>query len=547
MVISKKEHSGSRGVAGESPNDQLVHDPMLQQAYNKLAVSEARYRELYEKAPDMYHTLDLDGYFKELNPRHMEYLGYAYEELVGQHFSKIVPESSLDSLNGAFQEMAATGHVKGWELELQRKDSSLMTVEVHAIGFNGPSGQPEEIRCIMRDITERKLLEEQLRQSQKMESLGQLAGGMAHDLNNVLTAVMGYAQLGADALPQDHRVHQDLQSVMSASKSAAALIQQMLAFSRRQKISPRVVNLNDVGQNSEKMLRRLIRADIELATSFAPDLDNILIDPIQVEQLLMNLVINARDAMPIGGTITIKTDNVNLDVGQTSGFSGIVPGRYVMLSIIDDGIGMTAQVIEHIFEPFFTTKEMGQGTGLGLATCHGIVKQNGGDIRVISEPGQGTTLELYFPQAAEPVAEVETVDCTAASTCGSETVLLVEDEPAVLGLAERVLTEEGYHVLKAHDGVEALEIAGQCKDDIQLLLTDVVMPRMNVIDLVRELRFSRPEIKVVYSSGYTDEIVLKQGIANSEIEFLEKPYSPSTLLNKIRQTLDGQPKATTAV
>lgn len=544
MVTTVREQSGR--ITGGEINNKQSFNSALQDAYDQLAFSEKRYRELFDNAPDMYHTLDLKGNFIEFNPKHMEVLGYSYEELEGNHVTYIVAESSLPKAAKGFEVLGKTGHLQSYEIDLKKKDGSLLSVEVHAMVFNGSDGQPHEVRCIMRDVTERKRLEEQLRQAQKMESVGRLAGGVAHDFNNLLTTIMGYTQLGMMEMPVGHQASEHLQQVVEAAERAATLTRQLLAFSRRQIIDPKVFNVNDLVRNMEKMLHRLIGEDIEMTAFLAPDLGQAKLDPGQMEQVLMNLVVNARDAMPVGGKLTIETANVILDEEYAKLHADVTPGQYVMLAVGDTGTGMTQEVKAHLFEPFFTTKGEGKGTGLGLSMCYGIVKQNQGHIWVYSELGYGTTFKVYIPRVDESANLLLVTRDSGKSAAGTETVLLVEDELSVRSLAARVLREQGYTVLEAKDGVEALQVAQEHAGEIHLLLTDVIMPHMGVKEFTGQLKALRSDIKILFTSGYTDDAIVHHGVLEPGVEFIEKPFRPATLVKKVRQVLDGAKKLAVA-
>jgi two-component system, cell cycle sensor histidine kinase and response regulator CckA len=384
----------------------------------------------------------------------------------------------------------------------------------------------------------RKRLEEQLLQSQKMEAIGRLAGGVAHDFNNLLTVITGFTQLLLDRLGPDDPMRVHLNQIKEAGDRAASLTRQLLAFSRRQVLAPQIVDLNDVIAGINKMLPRLIGEDIELVTIGSPGLWRVKADPGQVEQVIMNLVVNARDAMPQGGRLTIETANVDLDTKYPDQRSVIVPGRYVMLAVSDTGIGMTQEVKSRIFEPFFTTKEQGKGTGLGLATVYGIVKQSGGYVWAYSEQGKGTMFKIYLPQAEGVAAETREIEEHSHTTGGSETVLVVEDNEAVLSFVRGVLEGWGYTLLEATGSEEALKVIESYHEPIHLLLTDVVMPRMSGPELAAKLLSLHPEAKVLYMSGYTDNSIVHHGVLDAGTYSLQKPFIPETLTRKIREVLD---------
>lgn len=391
----------------------------------------------------------------------------------------------------------------------------------------------------IRYAIERQRTAEQILQSQKMESVGRLAGGVAHDFNNLLTAIMGYTQMGMDKLNQDHFICGYLQQIQRAARRAADLTQQLLAFSRLQTIEPKVINLNDLILDLDRMLRRLIGEDIELVVLPAAEMRPIKVDPGQMEQVLVNLAVNARDAMPVGGKLTIQTANVALAADYSRKPREVPPGEYVMLTVSDTGSGMTEEVKDRLFEPFFTTKKRGQGTGLGLASCYGIVKQSGGHIEVGSTLGQGTTFRIYLPCIDEITDALPQSEESGDQSRSVETVLLVEDETLVRGMVTSVLQEQGYKVLTATNGDEALRLDREhAGEEIHLLLTDVVMPSMGGQELSNQLRAIRPNIKVLFTSGYSDDTVVHHGILESGIEFMQKPFSPATLARRVRQVLE---------
>jgi two-component system cell cycle sensor histidine kinase/response regulator CckA len=390
------------------------------------------------------------------------------------------------------------------------------------------------------DLTERRNLEEQFRQSQKMDAVGRLAGGIAHDFNNLLTVIRLNTEIIMEGFdPTDPR-SEDVKQIRSAAERASGLTRQLLAFSRKQILQPRVLDMNSVVGNVEPMLRRLIGEDITISTTSSAR-GYIVADPGQLEQVLMNLVVNARDAMPQGGQITIETRSVELDEHYTSEHAPVIAGRYVMLAVGDNGIGMSRDTREHAFDPFFTTKEAGKGTGLGLATVYGIVKQSGGYVWIYSEPELGTTLKLYFPEVSSSAALTASEPRTASSETsrGSETILLVEDEEAVRSLTSRILKKQGYRVMAAQHGREAMEMAAKEEGWIDLVLTDVVMPGMNGRGLVERLTGIRPRIKSLYMSGYTDDDIIRRGFIEPSKSFLQKPFTSDALLQTVRKVLDG--------
>ena len=386
---------------------------------------------------------------------------------------------------------------------------------------------------------ERGRLEEQFRQSQKMEAVGRLAGGVAHDFNNLLTVITGYSDLllASGDLKEAHRTA--LQEIRRSAERGGQLTHQLLAFSRRQPLEPRTIHANELIIQMEKMLRRLIGEDVELVTIPAASLDTVEVDASRLEQVVMNLVVNARDAMPDGGKLTIETGTVQLSESFSARQLGVKPGQHVTISIVDTGAGMDEDTQSHLFEPFFTTKERGRGTGLGLATAYGIIRQSGGAIGIISELGKGTTARIYLPLAAAGKSEAEAKGAEASGPLtGAETILLVEDEARVRKLILDVLSSRGYRVLEATRGEEAIRLSNELKEPIELAVVDVVMPEMSGPDLVRQIERLRPEIRVLYISGYTDEAILHHGIQASGAAFLQKPFVPDALARKVREVLD---------
>jgi len=399
-----------------------------------------------------------------------------------------------------------------------------------------------KVQRALREVEDRakhRLLEEQLRQAQKMEAIGRLAGGVAHDFNNLLTVISGYTQLMLVRIPPGDDLRKDVEEVAKAGERAASLTSQLLAFSRKQILAPRVLNLNEAVSETKKLLERLIGEDIELVTLLDLDLGNAKADPGQIEQVIMNLAVNARDAMPKGGKLTLSTSNVVLDDSYVKENPGSQAGPHVFLAVSDSGIGMNSDTLSHLFEPFFTTKEQGKGTGLGLSTVYGIVKQSGGSISVHSEPGRGTTFKAYLPRVDEPVGPVrKTGVAPNAGPKATGTVLLVEDEEAVRRLTHAVLRRNGYKVLVAGDGEEVLRTLQQHQGPIHLLLTDVVLPRLGGRDVALQVSQLRPEIKVLFMSGYSDRAFVENGTLEPGMAFLPKPFTPEELLRKVREVLE---------
>jgi PAS domain S-box-containing protein len=488
----------------------------------RLRESEERFRTMTESALDAVVTADAQGNIVSWNRGAEAIFGYAPEAVMGTPLARLVPE--MQATEGSVELHGVTKDGRAFPIEL-----SLATWETRHGSFR---------TAIIRDVTERKQLEEQLRQAQKMESVGRLAGGVAHDFNNLLTVIDGHAVLLGRQVGPDHPFHQRISRIQEATAHAADLTRQLLAFSRKQMLAPKVLDLNAIVVAVEPMLRRLIGEDIELVTVPARALGRVEADPGQITQIIVNLAVNARDAMPEGGKLTIETADVELDEAHAHRHADTRPGSYVMLAVSDTGVGMDEETRSHIFEPFFTTKGPGKGTGLGLATVYGIVKQSNGNIGVHSEPGRGTTFKLYLPRV-DRVAEPVVVPAAASEPGGSETILLVEDNEMVRALTCEVLREHGYTVLEAHHGADALDITQRYDGPIHLLLTDVVMPGMGGWELASRLAPGRPGMRVLYMSGYAADAIVHQGILGDGEAFLPKPIKADTLSWKVREVLDG--------
>jgi two-component system cell cycle sensor histidine kinase/response regulator CckA len=477
------------------------------------------------------------GDIEYVNPAFTRITGYALEEVLGRN-PRILKSGKQDPT--LYQRLWATilkGEIWHGELVNRRKDGKLYTEEMNIAPVRDSRGDITHFIATKHDVTERKHLEDQLRQAQKMEAVGRLAGGVAHDFNNLLTVINGYSDMLLDRVTGSDPTRGPVEEIRRAGDRAASLTRQLLAFSRQQVLEPKVLDLNELVADGEEMLRRLIGEDIDLAVVRASRLGRVKADPGQIFQILMNLAVNARDAMPQGGKLTIETSDVEFDEARAQRHP-IAPGRYVMLAVSDTGVGMDADTQARMFEPFFTTKEKGKGTGLGLAMVYGTVKQSGGFIWVYSEPGRGTTLKIHLPRVEEVHELVRTSQPQRHSSAGTETVLLLEDEEAVRTLASVILQSSGYKVLESRSPEDALRIGEQCKEPIDLLLTDMVMPRMSGRQVAEHLASLRPALRVIFMSGYTDNALVHDGALEARSAFLQKPFTPLALARKVREVLD---------
>ena len=503
-------------------------------AEESLHHSEARFAAFMRHLPGIAFMKDVAGRYVYYNAACENLLGRKPEEFIGRIDDELWPPeiASLYRANDR-QVLEGKGPIEILEPVPVPNKAEPQAWLMYKFAILGADGSPEFVGGVGVDVTERNLLEEQLRQSQKMEAIGRLAGGVAHDFNNLLTIISGYGRMVLEDLPPDDRARPRVEEVLNASERAAILTSQLLAFSRRQVVQPRVLALNHVLSNMEKMLRRVIGEHIELATDLKPDLWPVKADAGQIEQIVMNLAVNARDAMREGGTLRISTANTLFTPKPAAS-----EGAHVRLSVSDTGIGMDAEVMSHLYEPFFTTKGSGKGTGLGLSTVYGIVKQNGGEIRVESEKGAGAAFHIYLPRAMEAEDAAAPRKQMHHAHTGTETVLLAEDEPGVRQIAGDVLRSLGYRVLEAADGSEALRLAADESAAIDLLLTDVIMPLMSGRELADQLKRLRPGLRTLFMSGYTDDVIAYRGELGSDAEFLQKPFSPDALAQRIRQVLD---------
>jgi PAS domain S-box-containing protein len=505
-----------------------------------LRESEERFRQLAEHIREVFFVMDPVQH-------RMIYVSPIWEEVWGRPVEEVyrkpmmwlatVDPQDRDSVL-ASQRALLQGKPSSDTFRILRPDGTTRWIRGRAFPINDSSGAVTRIVGVAEDITELKQTEQQLLQAQKMEAVGRLAGGVAHDFNNILTAIFGYTDFLDETLPEEGQQHEDLLEIRKAGERAASLTRQLLAFSRQQVLEPVVLKINDLVGNVEKMLRRVIGEDVTLRTVLATDVGNVKADPGQIEQVLMNLAVNARDAMPTGGQLLLETQNVELTPEYAALHQSVVPGAYVMLAVSDTGIGMSPETIARIFEPFFTTKERGKGTGLGLSTVYGIVKQSGGYVWVYSEVGKGTTFKIYFPRVDAPPEQAgdrrETKDLT-----GTETVLVAEDDEIIRPLSKEVLSKLGYTVLVAGNSEEALRVAGAHTGPIHLLVADVVMPGGSGRELARRLAETRPATKVVYVSGYTNDAIFQHGVLEPGLNFLQKPFAPAALARKVREVLDS--------
>ena len=516
-----------------------------ERAAQALQESESRFRAIFEQAAIGMADSSLDARFIRLNQRFCEIMGYSRQELLGLTFREITHPDDL-ARDEQLVAQLLRGELSRYAVEKRylRKDGGVVWANLTLSLLRSASGDPVHFVAVVEDITgqkraedERRNLERQLLQAQKMESVGRLAGGVAHDFNNHLTVINGYCAMLLDEMGPADPLREPVDEILLAGQRAAALTRQLLAFSRKQVAEPRVISLNDVVAEARKMLSRLIGDDVEIITHLDAGLGSVVADSSQMNQVLMNLAINARDAMPDGGRIIMETMNTDLDAGYAAQHAGVEAGPYVLLSITDTGAGMTQEVVQHIFEPFFTTKDVGAGTGLGLSTVYGIVKQAGGWIWVYSEPGKGSTFKVYLPRAGGAPEPLPAPVSAAETLRGTETVLVVEDQPEVRKLTLAMLESQGYRLLEAASGSEALSLCERYPEPIHLLITDVVMPGMTGRELAMRLLALRPSLKTLYTSGYTANTIAHEGVLDPGVAYLPKPFSPAQLAAKVREVL----------
>ncbi len=503
-----------------------------------LRESEGRFRSLLQDVPNVaIQGYGLDGRVHYWNKASETLYGYSEQEaLAGNLLSLIIPPEMRDTVREELKKVASGGDIDNGELSLMCKDGSRVSVYSSHSVVRRP-GQPPELFCIDIDLTERNELEEQLRQSQRLESVGQLTGGVAHDFNNLLTVIMGNAELLTDELASDSRLHPLAGMISSAGKRGAELTRHLLAFARKQTLDPRAVDVNHLIGEVSELLRRSLGEHIEMELALRADTSSAMVDPGQLEGALLNLTINARDAMPDGGMLTIETANIELDAEYTARHTQLLPGNYVRLAVSDTGCGIAPEFLERVFEPFYTTKEIGKGSGLGLSMVYGFVKQSRGHIMLDSEPGVGTTVKIYLPGSSDPIGFTEEPETRLSG--GDELILLVEDDELVRASVANQLNSLGYRVCTAGNGNEALEMLRE-HNDIDLLLTDVVMPGgMNGRELVEKARTSYPSLKVLYTSGYTESAIVHHGRLDPGVELLSKPYTRLELASKLQLVMKG--------
>jgi len=500
--------------------------------------AESDFRSVVEDAPYGIYRASVTGRFLQVNPALQKMLGYEHErELLSRDVAK-----DIFRHNGEYQRLTellnGTKEIKDIEMEWNRYDGTSITVRCSGHSIHDENGFPTHFEVFAEDVTEKRVLERQLRMAQKMEAIGRLSGGIAHDFNNLLGVIIGYSRVLKKALGAGNALCEHALEIEKAGERAASLTKQLLAFSRQQVLTPAILDLNALTSDMEGMLPRLLGEDVKVSLELDPELGSVKADQSQIEQIIMNLAVNARDAMPNGGQLKIRTANFDIDQTYTRNHAGSKAGKYVLLAVTDTGTGMNAETLTHMFEPFFTTKERGKGTGLGLATVYGIVKQSNGYIWVDSAPGKGTSFEIYLPRHAGQPAEEQTLD-SEERLHGSECILLVEDAEPLRKLAKSFLETGGFKVFSAGSGEEALEVAAGFGGVFDLLLTDVVMPGMNGRVLAEQLLPRQPGMKVLYMSGYTDSFIAGHGVLEAGTHLLHKPFTDEVLIRKVRQVLDG--------
>jgi PAS domain S-box-containing protein len=544
-LVLESTSSVIRNTKGEPEKLLIVNRDITERkrAEEALRRSEAGFRSVVEDAPYGIYRASTTGKFLQVNPALRKMLGYeAAENLLGRDLASDIFRHTGD-YQRLIEFLTRTDEIKDVEVEWKRQDGTPITVRCSGRRVNDENGAPAYLEVFAEDVTEKRVLERQLRMAQKMEAIGRLSGGIAHDFNNLLGVIIGYSRVLRKALANNAALCEHAVEIEKAGQRAASLTKQLLAFSRQQVLTPAVLNLNTLASDMEKMLPRLLGEDVEVSLTLDPDLGNVKADQSQIEQVIMNLAVNARDAMPMGGKLKIQTANMELDQAYTWNHPGSKVGSYVMLAVTDTGTGMDAATLTHIFEPFFTTKERGKGTGLGLATVYGVVKQSNGYIWVDSAPGKGASFQIYLPRhVGEPAVDEQKTDL-GEKLRGSESILLVEDAEPLRKLAQTFLAAAGFRVLSAASGEDALEVAARHGGTFDLLLTDVVMPGMNGRVLAEQLLPRQPGMKVLYMSGYTDSFIAGHGVLDpGGTQLLHKPFTEEVLIHKVREVLDGGKK-----
>jgi PAS domain S-box-containing protein len=500
--------------------------------------SDARYQSIFEISPDAILETDLELRILFCNTQAAEMFSLGdRKEAIGMYFSQLITPESRQSTVDAMRQIPKNGSLRKFECTMNRGDDVRFPVEISSsLNLHGQDGHKSFIH-IIHDVTERKRLEDELSQAAKMDTIGRLTAGVAHDFNNQLTTIIGRSNLVLKALKRDDPLRNQVEQILRAGERSASLTHQLLAFSRRSKVEPVILNLNSIVEDVEEMLRYLLGEDIEIKITLSDYLKAVKADPGQMEQIVVNLAANARDAMPNGGQLTIETANASLDEEFCHRHPGSRPGDYVMLAVKDTGFGMDDQVRSHIFEPFFSTKE--SGTGLGLSIVYGILKQHGGTIYCWSQLGRGTTFEVYIPQANEPLDVIPRRADTVAPKA-EETILVVEDDREVLDIIAKGLNLYGYTVLEAENGDEALTVCSNYRGTIHLVLTDIMMPGMSGKELAARLKLGQPDLPILYMSGYTEDALIDQGVLQEDMEFIQKPFSPEVMADGVRHILDQQ-------
>lgn len=529
LTISEIELRGQRIFTGIVKDISSRH-----RSASALAASENRFRLLVEAMNDGLAVQDAKGKIIYVNPRFCAILGYEKQCLMGRLVTELMDTGSRIVLESELGDTESEGMV---DLKMKKDNGEPLHVQVTAKAIKSPEGELKGSFVMVSDVTQVKKLQHQLLHAQKMEAIGRLAGGIAHDFNNLLTVILGYVDLSLLEIDKDHSLYEKISQIDNAAKRAGTLTRQLLAFSRKQVLQTSVVSINGTIASIENMMQRILGEDVVLRTRLDPATGNIKADEGQIEQVIVNIAVNARDAMPSGGELILETKNVQLPANKSGMLSDVSAGPYVLLSISDTGIGMDQETQTRIFEPFFTTKAKGQGTGLGLSTAYGIIKQSGGDIQAYSEPGHGTCFKIYLPRIDETAPEQTKMHAKSVPTRGSETILVVEDEASVREFVVSALKRSGYQVISAPDGPTALNRFAESDETIDLILTDVVMPHMNGKALVQRIKEISPEIKILYMSGYTDDAIVSQGVLEPGTPFLSKPFSLEALTTKIKSVL----------